>query len=151
MTLEMQAVAIAQLALATALSGIVGMDRERHEKAAGLRTHMLSGIGACLFTILSVHAFPGADTSRVAASVVTGIGFIGAGVVLKRGGTVHELTTAASIWVTAAIGMAVGAGAWLLATAVTVIVWLVLAVLRYVKPAIQDSGLSNRSAADDRS
>lgn len=145
MTLEQEFIAILQLILATVLSSIIGMDRERHQKSAGLRTHMLSGLGSCLFTILSAHAFEPADSSRVAAGVVTGIGFLGAGTIIRRGDEVHDLTTAASIWATAAVGMAVGAMAWLLAIAATILIWTVLAIVRHFQeekePAKQDSAI----------
>ncbi|QPC85207.1 MgtC/SapB family protein [Phototrophicus methaneseepsis] len=130
MSLEQEVLAIVQLVLAAVFSGLIGMDRERRDKSAGFRTHMLAGIGACLFTILSLQAFPEADTSRVAASVVSGIGFLGAGVIVKRGGTTHDLTTAASVWSTAAVGMAVGAGAYVLAAGGTVVIWVVLEIVR---------------------
>jgi putative Mg2+ transporter-C (MgtC) family protein len=119
---------VLHLVLSMMLSMIIGLDRERRDKDAGLRTHMLVGTGACLFTALSLIAFPDADTSRVAANIVTGIGFLGAGVIYRSEDKVHDLTTAASIWMTAAIGMAVGVGAWLLAIIVTLIVWVILRV-----------------------
>ena len=135
MTLERQALMIANMLLVICLSGIIGLDRERKAErkqsgAAGLRTHILVGMGACLFTILSVYAFPDGDTSRVAAQVVSGIGFLGAGVIFVKRDSVRNLTTAASIWATAAVGMAVGAGAWLLAIAVTLMIWWVLVIMR---------------------
>jgi len=130
MSLILQIELILQLILCVFLSMLIGLDRERLQKSAGLRTHLLTGLGACLFTILSVHAFPNADTSRVASNVVTGIGFLGAGTIIQRRFATHDLTTAASIWVTAAVGMAVGTGAWLLAIAATVIIWFILGVIR---------------------
>ncbi|NWG17401.1 MAG: MgtC/SapB family protein [Chloroflexi bacterium] len=130
MSLYQQAEAVFYLLLAALLSMLIGLDRERHDQPAGLRTHMLVGLGACLFTVLSARAFPESDPARVAAQVVAGIGFIGAGTVLQRKGSVHHLTTAASIWATAAVGMAVGVGAWFLALAATVIVWVILAIIR---------------------
>ncbi len=120
---------LAQLALTALLCMSIGLDRERSAKPAGLRTHMLAGMGACLFTALGLQAFPVADTSRVAAGVVSGIGFLGAGTIFRDESRVRALTTAASIWATAAIGMAVGTGAWLLAVGSTVLIWMVLAVL----------------------
>jgi len=130
MTLEEQATTILYVLLAAFLSMLIGMERERRDKDAGLRTHMLVAIGASLFTSLSIIAFPDADTSRVASNIVTGVGFLGAGIIWRGKRKVHDLTTAASIWVTAALGVATGAGAWLAAIGVTLIVWLVLAVLR---------------------
>ncbi len=130
MSLEQQFVAVFQLLLAAFLSGLIGMDRERKQWDAGLRTHMLVGVGACLFTLLSYMAFPGGDPSRVASQILPGIGFLGAGTILKGRRDIHGLTTAASIWITAAVGMAVGVGAWLLALCATLIIWFVLVLLR---------------------
>lgn len=130
MSLQLQLEATLLLILAALLSMIVGMDRERRHRPAGLRTHMLVGIGACLFTRLSIDAFPGSDPARLAAQIVTGIGFLGAGTIIQRKSNVHDLTTAASIWATAAIGMSVGSGAWFLALTATLTVWIVLAVIR---------------------
>lgn len=128
-----------QLLLAALLSMVIGLDRERRDSPAGVRTHMMVGLGACLFTLLSIHAFPGpGDSARVAAQVVTGIGFLGAGTIVQRKHDVHQLTTAASIWATAAVGMAVAAGAWFLAMVATLIIWLVLAVLRRFEPEKQE-------------
>lgn len=135
MSLETQSLLIVNVILACILSAIIGMDRERkleesERSAAGLRTHILVGLGACLFTLLSVHGFDRADTSRVAAQVVTGIGFLGAGVIFVKHEHVKNLTTAASIWTTAAVGMCVAVGAWLLAIAATVTIWVILVLLR---------------------
>jgi putative Mg2+ transporter-C (MgtC) family protein len=130
MTIEQQIYMIGELLLAAVLSMLIGLDRERRQSRAGMRTHMLVGIGACLFTGLSMYAFPGSESSRVAANVVTGIGFLGAGTIVRRNGEVHDLTTAASIWATAAVGMAVGSGLWFLSIVATLIIWTVLVVLR---------------------
>jgi putative Mg2+ transporter-C (MgtC) family protein len=130
MSLELQAQAAFALVLAAFLSMVIGLDRERGDQPAGLRTHMLVGVGACLFTLLSAHAFPGDDTSRIASNIVVGIGFLGAGTIIVRGGQPHHLTTAASVWATAAVGMAVGAGAWFLGLVAAVLVWTILAVIR---------------------
>src|ERR671930_1064585 len=111
-----------RLAVAAALGGAIGLERELDEKAAGLRTHMLVAVGAALFTLVSAYGFHDfltgggsvvrADPARIAAQIVTGIGFIGAGVIFRQGFTVRGLTTAASLWLVAAIGMAAGAGFW---------------------------------------
>jgi putative Mg2+ transporter-C (MgtC) family protein len=130
MSLYTQAEAVVLILLAATLSALIGMDRERRDQNAGLRTHMLVGIGACLISLLSLYAFPDSDRSRVAAQIVSGIGFLGAGAILKHRDGIHGLTTAASIWATAGVGMAVGVGAWLLAAGATVIIWIVLAVIR---------------------
>ena len=118
---------ISRFLLAAALGAGIGYQRERAGKAAGIRTHILVSSGAALFTLVSIYGFSGAavDISRVAAGVVVGIGFIGAGVIFRglRGEGVAGLTTAASMWATAAIGLAAGTGMYLIsviATAVTV-------------------------------
>ena len=108
-----------RLAAAAGLGAAIGLERELDEKAAGLRTHMLVSLGSALFTMVGAYGFEdfaksGAttDPSRIAAQVVTGIGFLGAGVIFRQGFTVRGLTTAASLWVVAAVGMASGAGFW---------------------------------------
>jgi len=113
--------------LAAGLSAGIGFQREWSGKAAGIRTHILVGSGAALFALVSIYGFTGstADISRVAAGVVIGIGFIGAGVIFRglRGQDVAGLTSATTIWITAAIGLAAGVGLWVIsivATAVTV-------------------------------
>ena len=128
-----------RLFVATLLSGIIGLERERGERAAGLRTHALVGVGSCLVMIVSAFGFedwhysPGAlDPSRIAAQVVSGIGFLGAGVIIfqRDGGVVRGLTTAASVWVVAAIGLAVGGGMYVTAAIATGITLLILAGLK---------------------
>ena len=139
MDIPQQFTASLELILAVFLSMIVGLERDRRNQPAGLRTHMLVGLGACLFTVLSIHAFPGSDSARIAAQIVTGIGFLGAGTILHKSATegkgdIKHLTTAASIWATAAIGMAVGTGAWFLAINGTLIIWIILAIIRRFEP-----------------
>jgi len=96
---------LGRLLLAAVLGGAVGAERELHDQPAGLRTHMLLTIGACLFTLVSAYGFGGpTDPSRLAAQIVTGIGFLGGGAIVRQGLTVRGLTTAASIWATASIG-----------------------------------------------
>lgn len=118
--------AILRVLLAVALGAGIGYQRERAGKAAGMRTLILVGAGAALFTVVSVFGFgtEGVDISRVAAGVVVGVGFIGAGVILRgqREEEVAGLTTAATIWVTAAIGLAAGAGMYLVAVIVTAVI-----------------------------
>jgi putative Mg2+ transporter-C (MgtC) family protein len=150
MSLVEQTIVAIELLLAAILSMVIGLERERHHKAAGVRTHMLVGVGACLFTALSHLAFGDTDTSRVASNVVTGIGFLGAGVIFREKGQVHDLTTAASIWATAAVGMATGVGAWFLALAATVLIWLILAILR-VLPIRSDHGAYVATGGDHQS
>jgi putative Mg2+ transporter-C (MgtC) family protein len=124
---------ILRLLLAAALGAGIGYQRERANKPAGLRTHVLIALGSALFTVVSIFGFGGGvDASRVAAGVVTGIGFIGAGVIFRgmRGDHVMGLTTAASIWATASIGLAAGVGMYLIATIVAAITVLVLMIPR---------------------
>jgi putative Mg2+ transporter-C (MgtC) family protein len=130
--LALQAEAVFFLLLAALLSAIIGINRERAGFDAGLRTHIIVGVGACLFTILSRFAFPGNDTARVASNIVVGIGFLGAGTIIRQENRARGLTTAAGIWVTAAVGMAVGTGAWLLACAASAIIWVVFVPMRHL-------------------
>jgi putative Mg2+ transporter-C (MgtC) family protein len=122
---------IPRLLLAVALGAGIGYQRERSNKPAGLRTHILICLGSALFAVVSILGFgEDADPSRVAAAVVTGIGFIGAGVIFRgmRGDRVMGITTAASVWITAAIGLAAGLGLYLVASVVAVITVLVLMI-----------------------
>ena len=123
-----------RLLAAAALGMVIGLEREIHEHPAGMRTHLLVSVGSAAFTILSIHALagPDGDPGRVAAQIVSGIGFLGAGAILKEGATIRGLTTAASLWAVAAVGMAVGAGAWVVAIVVTAIVVFSLWPLRVV-------------------
>jgi putative Mg2+ transporter-C (MgtC) family protein len=126
----------AELALALVLSAVIGLEREIRQKSAGLRTHTLVGVGAALFMLISKYGFtdvlePGRvvlDPSRVAAQIVTGVGFLGAGLIFVRRDAVRGLTTAAAIWVTAAVGSASGAGLPVLAVLATGIYFLVALV-----------------------
>jgi len=116
-----------RLGIALLIGGIIGAERERQKKAVGLRTLILISVGSAIFTILSIRISLqwGGEAPRIAAQIVSGIGFIGAGVILEERGRVVGLTTAATIWLTAALGMAVGAGEYILAvggTAISIIV-----------------------------
>jgi putative Mg2+ transporter-C (MgtC) family protein len=130
-----------RLLVAAALGGLVGLERELEEKAAGLRTHMLVSVGSALFTIVGAYGFQefftsgsvSFDPSRVAAQIVTGIGFLGAGVIFRQGFTVRGLTTAASLWLVAAVGMAAGAGFWKGAVIATVGALVSLRPLEWAK------------------
>ena len=119
---------VLRVLLAMVLGGILGFQRGQAEKPAGLRDLILICAGAALFTVVSVYGFGITDQARVAAGIVTGIGFLGAGVILRRddSNVVKGLTTAATIWITAGLGMAAGSGMYILAVAVTVMVFLVL-------------------------
>jgi putative Mg2+ transporter-C (MgtC) family protein len=131
---------LARLALAAALGAVVGFEREVRERQAGLRTHMLVALGSALFTIVSAYAWTAFsfghgsgltyDPTRIAAQIVTGVGFLGAGAILHQGQLVRGLTTAASLWIVAAVGMAVGAGYWWAALITTALVVFALWPLR---------------------
>lgn len=115
------------LLIAVVLGALVGYERERAGKPAGVRTHGMVCLGAALFAVVSVHGFGnGSDPARVAAQIVTGIGFLGAGAILHQRGYVQGLTTAASLWVTAAIGLAVGVGMLFMSVATAILVFLLL-------------------------
>jgi len=121
-----------QLVLACILCGLIGWERERHDRPAGLRTHILVGVGAALISMVSQAYFgPGIDASRIAAQIVSGIGFLGAGTIIRQGSAIRGLTTAASLWTVAGIGMAVARGGMLysVAVAATALVFVVLTVL----------------------
>jgi putative Mg2+ transporter-C (MgtC) family protein len=120
-----------RLFLAALLGGVLGLEREWHHKAAGLRTNILIALGAALFTLMSMELADNGrgDPTRIASQIVTGIGFLGAGAIMRTNAGVQGLTTAAAVWVNAAIGVAVGGGRYhlaLIATGVTLIVLLVL-------------------------
>lgn len=118
---------LGRIALATLLGAFLGYERERAGKPAGVRTHGMVALGAALFTAVSVSGFSGqGDPARMAAQIVTGVGFLGAGTILHLRGTVHGLTTAASLWVTAAIGTAVAVGMYLMSIETAVLVWVLL-------------------------
>ena len=134
MSVELQMVI--RLLAAAGLGAAIGYQREKAGKPAGLRTHVLIAVGAALFTVASVYGFgPAGDMSRVAAGVVAGIGFIGAGMIIHRGpgDIVGGLTTAATIWAVAAIGLAAGAGLYLVAGVTTVITLVVLFLPRHIR------------------
>ena len=126
-----------RLLLATLFGAIIGFQRERSGKEAGLRTNMLICLGSALFTVLSIYAFPGSEPSRIAAGIATGIGFIGAGVILHRtGGEVKGLTSAATILAVAAIGMATGAGRYAVAGAACLLTVIIL-LLPYLRKPVE--------------
>ena len=129
-----------RLALAAVLGGVIGIERELRERQAGLRTHLLVALGSSLFTIVSAYGFHAfltsgasvvrADPTRIAAQIVTGIGFLGAGAIIRQGLSVRGLTTAATLWVVAAVGLAAGAGYYSAAVITTAIVLVALWPLR---------------------
>jgi putative Mg2+ transporter-C (MgtC) family protein len=139
-----------RLLTAAALGSLIGFERERLLWAAGIRTHMLVCVGSCLIMIVSQYGFANIltqqnvvlDPSRIAAQVVSGIGFLGAGAILARGEIVKGLTTAASIWTVAAIGLAVGGGLYLAAGASTVIILIILAGIKPLEEAYRSRNQS---------
>jgi putative Mg2+ transporter-C (MgtC) family protein len=138
--LPSQADLILRLLLAATLAGLLGGERELTEQPAGFRTHILVGLGAALFAIISAYGFQSvvgtsprqvrADPTRIASQIVVGIGFLGGGAIVKYGASIRGLTTAASLWVTAAVGTAIGLGALLLGSVTTVITLIALVGLR---------------------
>ncbi len=132
-----------RLIVAMILGGIVGLEREYRAKDAGFRTHFLVAIGSALFTLISMYGFADGvkDTSRVAAQVVSGIGFLGAGIIVFQRNVIRGLTTAAGLWVTAAIGMACGVGQFYMAVLVTLLILIGLEVLNRFIPHIGSSSV----------
>ncbi|MBQ3641037.1 MgtC/SapB family protein [bacterium] len=129
-----------RIIMSVILGSVIGLEREITNKSAGLRTQILVCLGACVFTILSIYGFakavtlyPLGDPSRVAAQIITGIGFIGAGTVLRQGLTVTGLTTASTLWIVAAIGMACGCGKIGLAVVATIIAVVILVLIRAIE------------------
>ncbi len=151
------ATVLVRILVAAALGGVVGIERELKDSPAGFRTHMLLSVGACLFTIVGAfgfQAFTGgtdtqrvqADLTRVASQVVVGIGFIGGGAILRHAGHVRGLTTAASLWVTAAIGVAVAMGYYFAATATAILALAALAVLKPIEKRFFKGERNRRSS-----
>jgi putative Mg2+ transporter-C (MgtC) family protein len=139
-----------RLVVAAVLTGAIGLERELRERAAGLRTHMLVGLGSALFTIVSAYGWADFtfsnrsgvvfDPTRIAAQIVTGIGFLGAGAIIRQGLSIRGLTTAAGLWVVAAIGMAAGAGYYAAALIGTALVLVGLGPVRWLEgaPIVRD-------------
>jgi putative Mg2+ transporter-C (MgtC) family protein len=148
-TLSVEKAILLDVTLSMVLGFVIGFEREITNKWAGLRTHMLVCMGSCIFTVLSIHAFPvfahspQADPARVAAQVLTGIGFIGGGTVLRHGQSISGLTTAATLWITASIGMACGCGNVSLAIVATALAVAVLVLIRLFEKYYLQTGLKN--------
>ena len=124
-----------RLVVALLLGAVIGWERELQRMPAGFRTHALVSLGSAIFTIVSAFAFTGplSDPTRIAAQVVSGVGFLGGGAILHYGGTVRGLTTAASLWAVAAVGMAAGAGLFVVATVSAVLVIVALEVFQRIE------------------
>jgi len=153
MMLEM----VIRLLVATVLGALIGFEREYHAKEAGVRTHLLVALGACLFMILSIYGFDfmldkdhvSFDPSRIASQVVTGIGFIGAGTIILQKQMVRGLTTAAGLWVTAAIGLACGTGMYVIAGITTAIVLISLGLINVFVPSLSQKERNVTFLAED--
>jgi putative Mg2+ transporter-C (MgtC) family protein len=132
-------VVLLRLVIAAGLGAAIGLERELREREAGLRTHTLVSVGSALFTLVSAYGFnefvrsgQAVDPTRIAAQIVTGIGFIGAGAIIRQGLSIHGVTTAATLWVVAAIGIAAGAGYYAAAAIATALVIVLLEPLRFM-------------------
>ena len=136
MSIELQLEAMLRLVLAGVAAGLLGMERALMDRPAGPRTYAVVAIGAALFTVAAEQAFSGSDdaSSRVAAQIVTGIGFLGAGTIIQVKDRVEGLTTAAGIWAVAAVGIAFGHGLYVLAVGTTVILLVAFAVIGRLLP-----------------
>lgn len=143
---------VQRLVLAAALGAALGFERELRQKSAGLRTNILIAVGAALFTLMSIEmaSQPGADPTRIAAQIVTGIGFLGAGAIMRTGSGVQGLTTAATVWVNAAVGVAAGGGKYHLAALATGVTLAALLVLAPVERAIERLAVRRSLAPPDR-
>ncbi|MEO5986813.1 MAG: MgtC/SapB family protein [Candidatus Limnocylindria bacterium] len=132
LTLATQLELTARLVVALVLGAVIGWERELQRMPAGFRTHALVALGAAIFTVVGAYAFTGSnsDPTRVAAQIVSGIGFLGGGAILHYGGTVRGLTTAASLWAVAGVGMAAGAGLLVMATISTALIIIALEVFQ---------------------
>lgn len=143
---------LCRILLSVVLGFLIGLEREMTNKSAGLRTNILVCIGSCLFTILSIYGFsnalsvyPMGDPARVAAQILTGIGFIGGGTVLRHGTSVFGLTTAAALWITASVGMACGCGKYSLAILCAILAFATLTLIRiFEKNCIRKTTKNNR-------
>lgn len=144
---KQEALMALQVVISVVLGGFVGWEREWHAREAGIRTYGAVSLGACVFALLSTHITTGNNPHVIAAGVVTGIGFLGAGVILRDQGSVVGLTTAATLWATASIGLATGYGMYTLAVLVSLIVFGLLALHhmpgwgRFKRPDIESSCL----------
>lgn len=137
---------ILRLVLSVVLSGLIGLERQLHRRNAGLRTHMLVCLGSCLIMLTSLYVFAiykevvPLDPARIAAGVITGIGFLGAGTIIRDREGVKGLTTAASLWVAAAIGLAVGCGFYSAGITTALLALVILFVFRYLESRVIDKG-----------
>ena len=159
---ELDLFIVGKLVLASLLGGIIGLEREIHGRPAGFRTHLLVSLGSCLFVVTSIQFYSqygnfsgsgpvGVDPGRVAAQVVTGIGFLGAGAIMREKGSIRGLTTAACLWIAAAIGLSCGVGMYAISLVVTLLALVSLLLLKKVENALnRDTYLTVKVWSDDR-
>ncbi len=143
-----------RLLLSVVLGGLIGFERQLHRREAGLRTHMLVCLGSCLIMLTSLYVFDiyrnitNLDPARIASNVITGIGFLGAGTIIRDRARVRGLTTAASLWLVAGIGLAIGIGFYPAGIFATILGLIVLYFLRYMEGAIDKADFPNKRGAD---
>ncbi len=140
--MELLAEDLVKILLAILAGGLIGIEREFRDKAAGFRTLIFICLGSALFSILSAKLVVASDPTRIATGIVTGVGFLGAGVIMREGGRVTGLTTAATIWLTAAIGMGIGGGQYLLSGSTVplamIVLWILPSIERHIEKAAED-------------
>ena len=127
---------LVKLGMAVLIGGIIGVEREFQDKAAGFRTIILITVGSTLFTIFSLNMDPGFTKTRIAANIVTGIGFLGAGAIIREGGRIAGMTTAATVWLSAALGMGIGAGELIFVSIATFVIVVVLLIFPHFEERI---------------
>ena len=136
---------IIAIILSVLLCGVIGVEREMRNRSAGLRTHLLVGVGSCIIMIVSIYGFPAMfgnrDVARLAAQIITGVGFLGAGVIFHRSSGVKGLTTAGTIWIVMAIGLVCGSFNFILAIIATLVIFFVLTVFKRVEAKINDKNM----------
>lgn len=149
MSVHDQLDALVPVALAMVFAGIIGIDREWRQQSAGLRTHMLVGLGAALIASMAELSYPMDTAGRLTASVISGVGFLGAGVIIQRRDQVHGLTTAASVWLVAMIGIVTGMRLYVLAGGTAVLGWFVLTLLRVMTKGGQPPHPATQETQDE--
>jgi putative Mg2+ transporter-C (MgtC) family protein len=133
-SIDAQLEALLRIVFAGVAAGVIGLEREAHDKPAGVRTFAVVGIGGCVFTLALMQMFDG-DASRAVGQIITGVGFLGAGTIMQVKDRVEGLTTAAGIWAVSAVGLSFGAGLYVLATGTTIILLIAFAVIGRIIPA----------------
>lgn len=154
MHIKIELMIVAQLAVAFILVGIIGLEREKHSNAAGIRTYAAVTLGAALFTLIGIHTTDITAASRIVANIVTGIGFLGAGIIYKDNskGITHGLTTASSVWATAGVGVAVAYNMYFIAITATMAIYFLLALHHfrwYVQLKVKWAKKHNHSSTEE--